>query len=113
MENCVFCKIIHKQIQSDVLYEDEDLIVFKDIKPSAPIHLLIVPKKHIASVNDIVEDDVNMVGRIVYRAKKMAEEQGVAQKGYKLIFNCGKEGGQVIDHIHLHLLGGKKLGNVT
>lgn len=113
MENCIFCKIIHKQIQSEVLYEDEDLIVFKDVKPSAPIHLLIVPKKHIASVNDIVEDDVNMVGRIVYRAKKMAEEQGVAQKGYKLIFNCGKEGGQVIDHIHLHLLGGKKLGNVT
>lgn len=113
MENCIFCKIIHKQIQSEVLYEDEDLIVFKDIKPSAPIHLLIVPKKHIASVNDIVEDDVNMVGRIVYRAKKMAEEQGVAQKGYKLIFNCGKEGGQVIDHIHLHLLGGKKLSNVT
>lgn len=110
MEDCVFCKIIDKQIPADILYEDEEMIVFRDIKPKAPIHLLVVPKKHIPTINDISEDDIAYMGRIIYRAKVMAIKQGIGESGYKLIFNCGPEGGQVVYHVHLHLLGGKPLG---
>lgn len=110
MNDCVFCKIINKQIPAEILFEDEKTVVFKDIKPKAPIHLLIVPKKHIDSINDLEASDSNLIGELVYRGKKMAEEFKIAERGYKLIFNCGPEGGQVVYHIHLHLLGGRKLG---
>lgn len=110
MQDCVFCKIVDKQIPADILYEDEGMIVFRDIKPKAPIHLLVVPKKHIPTINDISEDDIAYMGRIIYRAKIMAIKQGIGESGYKLIFNCGPEGGQVVYHVHLHLLGGKPLG---
>lgn len=109
MEECVFCKIIDKQISSDVLYEDEEMIAFQDIKPKAPVHLLVVPKKHIATMNDITEDDIPLMGKMINRAKIMAVEHGIGDSGYKLIFNCGPEGGQAIYHIHLHILGGKPL----
>lgn len=110
MEECVFCKIVDKQISSDILYEDEEMTVFRDIKPKAPIHLLVVPKKHIATINDTVEDDIPLMGKMINRARIMATEQGVGESGYKLIFNCGPEGGQVVYHVHLHILGGKLLG---
>jgi len=104
MAECIFCKIINKETPSEIVYEDEKTIAFKDINPKAPVHILIIPKKHIASIIDLKEEDKDLIGEIIFRAKKVAEEKGL--KGYKLIFNVGREGGQIIDHLHLHLLGG-------
>ena len=101
---CIFCKIINKKIPADIVYEDNSVIVFKDIKPSSPIHLLIVPKKHIASINDLEEQDKELVGYMFLIAKKMAEKQGVLETGYRLAINVGRGGGQIIDHLHLHFL---------
>ncbi len=106
--DCLFCKIINGEIQSRFLYEDDDLVVFKDINPAAPVHLLIVPKKHIRSMNDIQEDDRLIISKLFMVAKIMAKEQGVNLSGYKLLFNVEKGGGQEIFHIHLHLIGGWK-----
>ncbi len=89
--------------------ENNQLIVFKDINPKAPIHLLIAPKKHIFSINQLTEQDRDLVSQMIFIAKQLAQEQGIAEKGYRLIFNVGREGGQLIDHLHLHLLGGAKL----
>lgn len=110
MKDCVFCKIVDKEISSDVIYEDSDVMVFKDAHPKTPIHLLVIPKKHIDSVIGIGPDDIELMGRLIYRAKEIAALQGLSERGYKLVFNCGPEGGQVVYHIHLHLLGGKNLG---
>jgi len=104
MEQCLFCKIIKKEIPSDIVYEDEKVISFKDIHPKAPIHLLILPKKHIPSVDNLEEVDKELVGNLFVVAKNRAKEKNL--KGYKLVVNVGREGGQVIDHLHLHLLGG-------
>ena len=104
MENCIFCKIANKQIPSDIVYETKDVLVFKDIKPSAPFHFLIVPKKHIQSIAHLEKGHKDILAEMIYAAKTVAEKVGL--KGYKLVFNVGKEGGQIIDHLHLHLLGG-------
>ncbi len=104
--DCVFCKIIKKELPSTVVYEDDEVIVFKNIRPSAPLHYLSVPKRHISSVIEVMEGDREVVFAIILGARKAAE--GLGLKGYKLVFNVGKEGGQVIDHLHLHLLGGWK-----
>ena len=111
--DCIFCKIINKEIPSDFVDEDEDLVVFKDIQPKAKFHFLIVPKKHIESVNELGDEDTALVGKMIHRAKIIAKEQGFADRGYKLIFNCGEDGGQVVLHLHLHLLGGEKLGGLV
>lgn len=105
--DCTFCDIINKNSPADLLYEDDKFVVFKDINPLAPIHLLIVPKEHIPSVNDLKEGHKELIGRILLLAKKMAKEQGISD-GYKLAFNTGRKGGQLIDHLHLHLMGGWK-----
>lgn len=109
MDDCVFCNIINKTIESQFLFEDANLIVIRDILPKAPVHLLVIPKKHILSVNHISTDDVKMIGEMIFVAKQMAEKFNVDKSGYKLIFNVGRDGGQVIEHLHLHLLGGKQL----
>jgi len=106
---CLFCKIIKKEIPADFVYEDEDLIVIKDINPKAPIHLLLIPKKHIESIITLEQKDLPIIGKLIWRAKMIAEKQDFSQKGYKLIFNCGQGGGQVIPHLHLHLLSGMDL----
>ncbi len=105
---CLFCQIINKEIPADIMYEDEKFVVFKDIKPKAPIHLLIVPKKHILSVQHLEIEDKELIGELFLLAKKIAQEKGIAGKGYKLVFCVGKGGGQTIEHIHLHLLAGWK-----
>ncbi|HKK90356.1 MAG TPA: histidine triad nucleotide-binding protein [Desulfobacteraceae bacterium] len=105
-EDCLFCKIVNREIPSDFLYEDDDFVVFKDIKPHAPVHLLIVPKRHIRSINDLTDQDRDTVSGLFILAARMAKEQGVDQSGYKLLFNVEKGGGQVIFHLHLHLMGG-------
>ena len=107
--NCVFCKIINKSLPSQILFEDGDLIVIKDIMPKAPLHLLVIPKKHIVGVNTLEAADEPLAGKMLFAAKEMANKSGVGESGYKLVFNVGKDGGQVVPHLHLHLLGGKKL----
>jgi histidine triad (HIT) family protein len=103
--SCIFCKIINKESPADIVYEDGNFISFKDIHPEAPIHILIVPKKHIPSVDHIEIQDKDLMGELILTAQKIAREKKL--KGYKLIINVGREGGQVIDHLHLHLLSGK------
>jgi histidine triad (HIT) family protein len=102
--NCLFCKIINKEIPAKILFENEDLLIFEDIKPAAPIHHLIVPKKHIQSVAHLQETDKDIIANLLLSTKNQA--QSLDLKGYKVNINVGREGGQVIDHLHLHLLGG-------
>lgn len=104
MNECIFCKISANEISSDVVFEDDDVKVFKDIRPKAPVHLLVIPKIHIQSIAHLEADHNDIIAKLIYTAKKVAEEEDL--KGYKLVFNVGREGGQVIDHLHLHLLGG-------
>ena len=107
-ESCLFCNISQGKTDTEFLHEDEHCVVFRDINPAAPVHLLIVPKKHIRSVNDLTAEDPALVGHLFMVAKEMAKEQGVNESGYRLIFNVEKGGGQVIFHLHLHLIGGRK-----
>lgn len=103
---CIFCKIAAKAIPAEFIYEAEDVIAFKDINPKAPVHILVVPKVHIQSIAHLEADHNEIISRIIYAAKRVASELGLG--GYKLVFNVGREGGQVIDHLHLHLLGGRE-----
>jgi len=105
--DCIFCKIINKQEPADIIYEDEQFISFKDINPDAPVHLLIVPKQHISSVNDLKPEHIQLIGKLILTANKIAEQENISN-GYKLRFNVGRKGGQLVDHLHLHLLGGWK-----
>jgi len=106
-KDCIFCQIARGQTNTKMLYQTDTLVVFKDINPHAPVHLLLVPKKHIRSVNDITEADRDILAELILVAKEMAKEQGVAKSGYKLLYNVEKGGGQLIFHLHLHLLGGR------
>lgn len=110
MEECIFCKIINREIPADIVYEDEEIMAFNDIHPAAPIHILIIPKKHISSLVDIEQEDEKIIGRIYTIINKIAEKQGIKDKGYRVIVNCGKDGGQEVMHLHFHLLAGKQLG---
>ena len=109
MSECLFCKILNKEIPSDVTYQDDEITIFKDINPAAPVHLLIIPNKHISSVQDMGEGDDLILGKLFSGAKKAAEEAGIAESGYRLIINNGPDGRQEIFHIHMHLLGGAKM----
>lgn len=110
MEDCIFCKIIKKEIPSEIVYEDEGIIAFKDINPAAPIHILVIPKKHISSIIEIKKEDEAIIGKIYSVINKIAEDIGIKEKGFRVILNCGEDGGQEVKHIHFHLLAGKKLG---
>jgi len=105
-KDCIFCKIAHGEIPKDFLYEDENLVVFRDIHPAAPVHLLVVPKRHIRSINDLTEGDREIISEILMKGKDMAKKASVDKSGYKLLFNVEKGGGQEIFHLHLHLIGG-------
>ncbi len=107
--DCLFCKIINGEIPSEKVYEDEYVYAFNDISPTAPVHILIVPKKHISTINDIEESDAELIGRIYTAAKKIAEEKGIAKDGYRVVTNCNEMAGQTVFHIHFHLLGGREL----
>jgi len=109
MQNCLFCKIANKEVPAEIVYEDEKVVAFKDIHPKAPLHLLIIPKKHIPSVDHLELKDEGLIGELFLVAQKIARAEGVDKTGYRLIFNIGKDAGQTVDHLHLHLLGGKKL----
>ncbi len=110
MKDCLFCKIINGDIPSEKVYEDEEILAFKDIQPAAPIHILVIPKKHIDSLANIEEDDEKIIGKIYMVINKIAEDQQFKDKGYRVIVNCGKDGGQEVMHLHFHLLAGKPLG---
>lgn len=110
MSDSIFTKIIKREIPANIIYEDDDVIAFNDINPKAPIHILIVPKKQIPTLNDLNENDTELIGKVILRAKDIAKNLGIAERGYRLIFNCNEEGGQSVFHIHCHLIGGKKLG---
>lgn len=108
MNNCLFCKIINGEIPTNKVYEDEDILAFKDINPKAPVHILVIPKKHIESAMDIKEDDELLIGKIFTAINKIAKEFKL-ENGYRIVNNCKEDGGQEVMHLHFHLLGGKKL----
>ncbi|MFH1656873.1 MAG: histidine triad nucleotide-binding protein [bacterium] len=107
--DCVFCKIANKEINAEIISEDDNFVVFKDINPKAPVHLLIIPKTHTGSANTLVLKDKETISGIILKAKEIAEKVGVSESGYRLIFNIGKDAGMEVDHLHLHLLAGKQL----
>ncbi|MFH1393102.1 MAG: histidine triad nucleotide-binding protein [Patescibacteria group bacterium] len=107
--DCIFCKIANKEINSEIVSEDGDFVVFKDINPKAPVHLLIIPKMHTGPVNTLVFNDKEIISGIILKAKEIAEKVGVSENGYRLIFNVGKDAGMEVNHLHLHLLAGKPL----
>lgn len=109
MEDCLFCKIIHKEIPAEILYEDDRLIAFKDVNPQAPVHILVIPKDHIESSNDLNEENSDLIGDIFLLIKKLTKEFGIDKDGYRIVNNCGQLGGQTVSHIHFHILGGRQL----
>lgn len=110
MADCIFCKIVAKEIPSQIVFEDDNILAFKDINPVAPVHILVIPKKHLASINEISELDKGVIGDIFIVLKELAASQGVAETGYRIVVNTGREGGQEVGHLHFHLIGGKALG---
>lgn len=106
--NCIFCRIIEKKIPATIVYEDELVLAFKDLNPQAPVHLLIVPKKHISEIYDITEADRELIGQLFFVAKTLAAQKGLERDGYRLVINNGKGAGQTVFHVHLHLLSGRK-----
>ena len=105
--NCIFCKIIAKKIPSKIVYEDEQVTAFEDVNPQAPVHMLVVPKKHISEIHNMTEKDKELVGHLFFTAKKIAEEKGLDTKGYRLVINNGAGAGQTVFHVHLHILSGR------
>ena len=110
MEDCIFCKIISGDIPATKVYEDDEILAFKDIHPVAPVHILIIPKKHISSLINLTQEDELLIGKIYTCINKIAKENGISEKGFRVVANCGSDGGQEVRHLHFHLLGGKKLG---
>ncbi|KOR30943.1 hypothetical protein TI04_03390 [Achromatium sp. WMS2] len=110
MQECIFCKIISGVIKTDLIYADDHIVAFKDISPQAPVHILIIPKLHISTLNDTSAEHQNLLGHIMLVAKQLANKEGIAESGYRTIMNCNADGEQSVFHIHLHLLGGKRLG---
>ena len=108
--DCLFCKIAYKEIKADIVYEDDNLIAIKDINPAAPVHLLIIPRAHIPSLNEASIENVEILGLVQLLAARLAQDSGIAEQGYRLVNNCGEWGGQTILHLHYHLLGGKQMG---
>ena len=108
MADCIFCKIANKDIPSEIVYEDDRVIAFKDLNPQAPVHILVIPKKHISTLNDIEEKDSALIGHIYYTIKKLAKDMEIDEDGFRVVSNCGEFGGQTVFHIHFHLLGGRK-----
>ena len=106
----IFGKIVRKEIPADIVYEDEDVLAFNDLAPQAPIHVLIIPKKEIATINHIEAEDAELMGKLFLAAQKIAKKLGVADNGYRLVFNCNEDGGQTVYHIHMHFLAGRALG---
>lgn len=109
-DDCVFCKIAEKQIPAKVVYEDDLFLAFEDLDPKAPLHLLFIPKKHISTLNDISERDIDLAGRMLKAVSSVAVSKGIGETGYRVVINCNRDGGQEVFHLHFHLLGGRAFG---
>lgn len=109
MEDCIFCKIAAGDIPADKVYEDEEVVAFRDLNPQAPTHVLVVPRKHIATINDLEPEDEAVIGRMYGAVREIAQREGFAEAGYRTVVNCNEAGGQVVFHIHMHLLGGRMM----
>lgn len=109
MQDCIFCKIIKGEIPSEKLYEDDMVLAFNDVSPQSPTHILVIPKKHISSANDIKDENKEVIGHIFSVISKIAKEKGFADAGYRVVNNCGEDGGQTVGHIHFHVLAGRNL----
>ena len=110
MSDCLFCKMVAGDIQPDVVFEDDEVLAFRDLNPQAPLHVLVIPKTHIATTNDLTPDTADVVGKMYLAARQIAADEGVAEPGYRMVMNCNAGAGQSVYHIHLHLLGGRPLG---
>ena len=109
---CIFCQIVAGKVPSEILYQDEEVIAFRDINPQAPTHLIIIPTKHIPTLTDLSPSESSLVGRMVNIANQLAKTEGISERGYRLAINCGKESGQVVPHLHMHLIGGRRLSGM-
>jgi len=109
MTDCLFCKMVSGEIKPDVVYEDDDVLAFRDVNPQAPMHVLIIPKAHISTANDLDEDNVDVIGQMYLAARKIANDEGVSEAGYRMVMNCNAGAGQSVFHIHLHVLGGRQM----
>lgn len=105
--DCVFCKIVRKEIASGIIFEDDKIMAFEDSNPQGPVHLLIIPKHHIEKASDLTEANASLIGELILTAKRLACRQGISESGYRIVLNCGKDAGQEVLHLHLHLLGGR------
>ena len=110
MSSCLFCRIIAGERPAQIVFEDDELIAINDINPQAPMHVLVMPRRHIATLNDLAAGDASLVGAMIRRAAAIARDRGFAERGYRALFNCNREAGQSVFHIHLHVLGGRRLG---
>ena len=110
MPDCLFCRLAAGEIPASIVFEDDQLVAFKDITPQAPTHILLIPRRHISTLNDLAPGDDGLVGEMTRRAAAIAREQGLADRGYRVLFNCNADAGQTVFHIHMHLLGGRRLG---
>ena len=109
MDDCLFCKMVSGEIKADVVYEDDQVLAFRDINPQAPVHVLVIPKKHISTLNELGPRDDRLAGQLLLAAGKVAQLEGIAEQGYRTLVNCNEYGGQLVFHIHLHLLGGRRM----
>ena len=109
MADCLFCKMVSGEIAPDIVFENEDVLAFRDMNPQAPLHVLVIPKTHIATVNDLTPEDAVLVGKLYLAAQQIAADEGVAEPGYRMVMNCNPEAGQSVYHIHLHVLGGRPM----
>ena len=110
MSDCLFCKMVAGAIKPDIVYEDEDILAFRDVNPQAPVHILVIPKKHISTLNDLQEEDAYLMGKLLLTAKQVAKQENISEYGYRSLINCNAGAGQSVFHIHLHLLGGRSMG---
>ncbi len=109
MSDCIFCKIIAGDIPADIVYQNDDVLAFRDLNPQAPLHVLVIPKKHIATINDMTATDAELVGKLYLAAQQIARQEGVADDGYRTVMNCNELAGQTVFHMHLHLLAGRAM----
>jgi histidine triad (HIT) family protein len=107
--DCIFCNIVAGKIPSDIIYQDEEVIALRDINPQSPVHLLVIPRKHFTSLTDLTEEEKPLMGHMITIANRLAKDEGIAESGYRLVINCGRQGGQLVPHIHLHVMGGRQL----
>ena len=110
MSDCLFCRIAAGDISSEIIYQDDEVVAFRDINPQAPQHILIIPRRHIETILDLTNDDNELIGHMMLTAGRIARDLGLSERGYRLVFNCKRDGGQDVYHIHLHLLGGRRMG---